>query len=101
MKRFNFTDKSIDSLVGQLLTAEENHEDAFARATFSVLTEPGDRFAGALITAFSAAEVLEFEVQKLSPIAIQDRLRAEGQLAEIQETFGDFQSALADARERW
>lgn len=101
MKRFNISDKSIESIIAQLLIGDDNLEDAFARATFSVLTEPGDRFAGALLAAFSAAEVLEFEVQKLSPISIQNRLRAEGQLAEIEESFGDFQISYSEARERW
>ena len=101
MKRFNIVDNSIESLIDELVCGDESREDAFARATFSVLTEPGDRFAGALIEAFSAAEVLEFEVLKTSAVEIQRRLNANGQLAEIEEAFGDFQTALAEARERW
>lgn len=101
MRRFNFSGGSVKTLTAQLLSGEQDLEEAFARATFSVLTEPGDRFAGALIAASSAADLLEFEVNDFPPAEFRNRLRSTGRLQDIEENFGDFFTSYAEARERW
>ncbi len=101
MKRFNFSDANVEALTAQLVADDQDLQEAFARATFSVLTEPGDQFAGALISATSAAEVLEFEVNNFSAAEVRDRLRSAGCLQELEENFGDFFTSYAEARERW
>jgi DNA processing protein len=103
MKRFHISDGSFEKQMSLLITSDESEDivDAFARATFSLITEPGDRFSGALIQALSPAEILEIEIKKVSSQALSARLREVGALNDIESTFGNIQIAHAEARQRW
>lgn len=65
-------------------------DDAIARAAWSVVAEPGDGVAGALITEFGAADALR--------VAFDDRWRGG---AGGRESFPRADRALKQARDRW
>jgi DNA processing protein len=72
-------------------------DELLARVTLSVITEPGDKFAGWLLERYKAAEVVtvlknDFNFAEL--ISGQDRI-------ELQESFGDLSQLFRDARQRW
>ena len=50
--------------------SEAEIAENFARATFALITEPGDRFAGALIAALSPEQVLELLIARSSSVLI-------------------------------
>ena len=71
--------------------------DLIARITFSVITEPGDKFAGWLVRRFEPVDVVEALQQGFnftSLLSRQDR-------GELEQRFGDVERLLKDATERW
>ena len=68
--------------------------EVFARSTWTVLAEPGDRVAGVLISALGAAPALQLLVDRVPAVAITATLQGMG--LEERE-IGDLQAAL----DRW
>lgn len=103
MKRFAVSDPSFASRIEALSGAESEHEieTAFARAVFSLITEPGDSFAGALSSALTISKFLELEIQRADAKTMRTCLAECGALAEIESKFIDFESSLSEARQRW
>ncbi len=103
MKRFLITDHSLEKQISQLIRSDDHLAivDSFARATFSLITEPGDRFAGALLQALSPCEVLELEIRKEGFEKYRACLREVDALDEIEFLFGKLETAHAEARQRW
>jgi DNA processing protein len=89
--------ESIDSL--QLVDSGEQAEEFFAAISWSFICEPGDAFAGFLISAFGQARALSLELAQTSPERYKNLLAEQGISGE--ERFGRFEKAALDARERW
>ncbi len=90
--------KALGGVVEQsVLDDEAQAAGVLARATFSVLTEPGDRFAGWLLARYPAVEVVETLQSDFDFRALLDG-SARDQLSQL---FGDTASLFAAARERW
>ena len=81
--------------------SEAEMAEHFARATFALITEPGDRFAGALIAALSPELVLELLIARSSSVEFSSRLSAVDSLQEIEDRLGGFEDLFADAMQRW
>ena len=103
MKRFSVSDPSFAARIETLSGAcgESEIETAFARAVFSLITEPGDSFAGALSSALSISKLLELEIARADAIKMRSCLAEVGALEEIETKFTDFESSLTEARQRW
>ena len=103
MKRFSVSDPSFAARIETLSGAcgESEIETAFARAVFSLITEPGDSFAGALSSALSISKLLELEIERADAIKMRSCLAEVGALEEIETMFTDFESSLTEARQRW
>ena len=81
--------------------SDEELEEKFARAAWSVICEPGDGFAGFLISKLGAAAALEAEVQGLSSERLKEKLFSLGLDSADLDSFGVFEKLHAEARERW
>ena len=93
---------SMSDLRTMLPEVSEDHlEEVFSRSAWSVICEPGDGFAGFIVSKIGAAAALEAEVQGLSSKHLKSKLLAAG-VGEIElDAFGVFEKAHAEARERW
>jgi DNA processing protein len=81
--------------------AEEYLEDTFCRSAWSVICEPGDGFAGFLISKMGATAALEAEIQGISTKQLKSKLISLGFDSVELDTFGVFEKSHAEARERW
>lgn len=103
MKRFLVSDPRAAVLVSQLSgeSTESEITRSFARASFSLITEPGDRFAGDLIRLLTPEVVLELLISKSGPEQFSTKLSEVGVLDEFESKFGLFDSAFSAAVQRW
>lgn len=103
MRQFKVDDSSFAKRIEDLAASqsEEQVDDAFARATLSLITEPGDRFAGVLTQVLSASKLLEFELTGGSTSSLQTLLKERGALEEVQALFPELHESHREARERW
>lgn len=101
--RFLVSDPQVAKLVARLTRDADESQivRAFARATFSLVTEPGDRFAGALATCLTPESLLEALIAKTPQQTLRTRLAEAGHLQEIENRFGSFSEAFSDALQRW
>lgn len=84
------------------LLLKDSHEapaDFFASICWSLICEPGDSFAGLLISSFGAANSLVLEIEQTSPSKYLSLLR-EHESSGI-ERFRSLEKVAADARQRW
>ena len=81
--------------------ADEHLEDNFARSAWSVICEPGDGFAGFLISKMGATAALEAEIQGISTKQLKSKLFSLGFDSVELDSFGVFEKLHAEARERW
>ena len=93
---------SMNDLRTMLPEVSEDHlEEVFSRSAWSVICEPGDGFAGFIVSKIGAAAALEAEVQGLPSKHLKSKMLAAG-VSEIElDAFGVFEKAHAEARERW
>lgn len=93
----------IDRFCAQVRLGEplEQSIDYFASLAWSVVCEPGDAFAGQLISTFGAARSLEFEIRRTSAKEYVSHFAEAGSDWLEMQKFGRFERTLADARERW
>jgi DNA processing protein len=103
MKRFLVNDPKAMLLVKSVVAEATETELAehFARATFSLITEPGDRFAGELIRALSPETVLELLIGRCTSADFASRLSSAECLDEIESTHGRFEELFTEAMQRW
>lgn len=81
--------------------ADEHLEDNFARSAWSVICEPGDGFAGFLISKMGATAALEAEIEGISTKQLKSKLFSLGFDSVELDSFGVFEKLHAEARERW
>ena len=80
---------------------QDNLEENFARSAWSVICEPGDGFAGFLISRMGAPAALEAEIQAVTSKELKSKLFAHGADSAELDAFGAFEKLHAEARERW
>lgn len=101
MNRFLLTDSRFESKISRLTSGQFDFDDVFSRAALSLITEPGDRFAGHLVKALSASVLLEFELKNKPTQELRALLRDAESLDEIENNFSTLEDAHGQARERW
>ena len=89
--------KAIEPLV--VGEAPVDPQEFFASVAWSLICEPGDAFAGALIEVFGAANALTLELDRTTPHAYLQLFQH--QASDIAERFGRFDRTAREARERW
>jgi DNA processing protein len=75
--------------------------ELIAATAISVVTEPGDRMAGALAKALGAPGLLELLINGFEPELVLDSVRRAGAADQLAEIFGDLPATIADSRQRW
>lgn len=80
---------------------EEEAQDLFAFIAWSVICEPGDGFAGLLVSALGPAAALELQIQNSDPSQVKARVLDSGICTSDLDAFGVFEKALMTSRERW
>lgn len=93
----------VNRLSSKVWLEDSNEEqiDFFAALAWSVICEPGDAFAGQLVSTFGAARSLALELGRTSASEYVSLFSDAGSdWLELQK-FGRFERTLADARERW
>lgn len=99
-----FPDLKITSTeLQKLLPLEDSDQvqEAFARLAWSVICEPGDGFAGLLVSGLGAADALATEVHELSSKLVREKLQSAGMSLSAMDSFGLFEKAHHLARQRW
>lgn len=81
--------------VGQGDVDREQRGDAFARVAWNVLTEPGDRAAGLLVSALGAEEALRLVIDRADANTVVDRVTSRIPGAEVSS------SVVEEAYQRW
>lgn len=80
---------------------DDELEDRFSRIAWSVICEPGDGFAGYLVSSLGASGALDAQINELSSKQLKEKLcYLEGSSVDL-DSFGVFERTLAEARERW
>jgi DNA processing protein len=79
----------------------EDPTEHFASIAWSVVCEPGDGFAGQLISTFGAAQALDFELNRISAQEYVSKFAEVGSDWLEMQLFGKFERTLADSRQRW
>lgn len=103
MKRFLINDKSFATRTSQLAEVDNRDqlEEIFARAALSLLTEPGDGFAGFMTQHIGAAKLLELEIARAETSVLKSELARVDALDDAVAKFGAFETSHSEARERW
>jgi DNA processing protein len=81
--------------------SDESAVDYFAALTWAVICEPGDAFAGQLISTFGAGRALALELARTDANAYVSHFAEAGSDWLEMKRFGRFEKTLAEARERW
>jgi len=76
-------------------------EDKFAAIAWSVICEPGDGFAGLLVSALGPSVALESELKGESSSKVKQRILQTGLDVSELNAFGVFEKAHHVSRERW
>jgi DNA processing protein len=66
-----------------------------------MITEPGDRMAGALARCLGKLSLVGLLIDGLETRSVVEALQQRGQLDTCRQSFGDLEGTLADSRQRW
>jgi DNA processing protein len=98
------SDEELQTLIEPFLPEGFSKDSALALAAtacLSMVTEPGDRMAGALARVLGPLELASLLVDGLETKQVVRALAAYDCVEEFRISFGDFESTLADTRQRW
>ena len=98
------TDQELDYLTRPFQKSEYSKDRALELAgagCISMITEPGDRMAGALARSLGKLALVELLIDGLETRSVVQALQQQGQLDLCRQSFGDLESTLADSRQRW
>jgi DNA processing protein len=98
------TDQELDFLTRPFQSAEYSKDRALELASagcIAMITEPGDRMAGALARCLGKLALVELLIDGLETRSVVQALQQRGQLDSCQQSFGDLEGTLADSRQRW
>jgi DNA processing protein len=97
-------DQELESLTQPFQNAEYSKDRALELASagcIAMITEPGDRMAGALARCLGKLSLVELLIDGLDTTSVVQALQQRGQLDSCQQSFGDLEGTLADSRQRW
>ena len=98
------TDQELESLTRPFQKSEYSKDRALELATagcIAMITEPGDRMAGALARSLGKLVLVELLIDGLETRSVMQALQQHGQLDSCRQSFGDLEGTLADSRQRW
>jgi DNA processing protein len=98
------TDQELDILTRPFQRAEYSKDRALelaAAGCIAMITEPGDRMAGALARSLGKLVLVELLIDGLETRSVVQALQQRGQLDSCRQSFGDLEGTLADSRQRW
>ena len=98
------TDQELESLTRPFQKSEYSKDRALELATagcIAMITEPGDRMAGALGRCLGKLALVELLIDGLETRAVIEALQQRGQLDSCRQSFGDLEGTLSDSRQRW
>jgi DNA processing protein len=98
------SDQELDFLTGPFQKPEYSKDRALelaAAGCIAMVTEPGDRMAGALARSLGKLALVELLIDGLPTGAVVEALQQRGQLDSCRESFGDLEGTLADSKQRW
>jgi DNA processing protein len=98
------SDQELDFLTRPFQKAEYSKDRALELATagcIAMITEPGDRMAGALARSLGKLALVDLLIDGLGTRAVVEALQECGQLDSCRQSFGDLEGTLADSRQRW
>jgi len=72
-----------------------------AAVSISIVTEPGDRMAGALAKVLGRQELLRLLIEGFEPRLVAEAVHQIGATGYLTELFGDLEATIADSRQRW
>ena len=75
--------------------------DLVAAATLSLVTEPGDRMAGALAKALGRQALLKLLIDGFEPDRVLKEIQKASASNYLVEIFGDLPGTICDSRQRW
>jgi DNA processing protein len=101
MSALKISQAQLRKLMQNLVVNSDQIEEYFARATWSLITEPGDSFAAALISTLGARAALEAEINRIDAKKYVKLITDAGFEDTAGERFRNLDSLLHDARERW
>ena len=103
-KSLFLTDKEVIELTSPFLADELSLERALEIATagcLSMITEPGDRMAGALVRCLGRDNLVSLLIGGLETKAVIDELSAKSAVDELRAKFGKLEETISDSRQRW
>ena len=98
------SDQELDLLTRSFQKAEYSKDRALELAgagCIAMITEPGDRMAGALARSLGRLALVELLFDGLDTATVVAALKAAGELDGSRQSFGDLEGTLADSRQRW
>jgi DNA processing protein len=75
--------------------------DLVSAATISLVTEPGDRMAGALAKALGRQALLQFLIDGFDPHRVLEEIHKVNAFDYLADIFGDVPRTISDSRQRW
>ena len=75
--------------------------DLVAAAAMSVVTEPGDRMAGALAKALGTQGLLALLIDGFEPARVLEAVHQASAADYLADVFGDLPGTISDSRQRW
>ena len=98
------SDQELDFLTRPFQNAQYSKDRALelaAAGCIAMITEPGDRMAGALARCLGKLALVEHLIDGLETKSVVEALNQLGQLDSCRQSFGDLEATLADSRQRW
>ena len=98
------SDQELDFLTRPFQNAEYSKDRALelaAAGCIAMITEPGDRMAGALARCLGKLALVEHLIDGLETKSVVEALNQLGQLDSCRQSFGDLEGTLSDSRQRW
>jgi DNA processing protein len=81
--------------------SNERALELVAAATLSLVTEPGDRMAGAIAKALGRQALLKLLIDGFEPDRVLEELQKASESNYLVEIFGDLPGTISDSRQRW
>jgi len=97
-------DQELDTLTSSFQPDGYSKDRALAlvaAGSIAMVTEPGDRMAGALTRSLGRLELVELMIDGLDTATVIAALKSAGELESCRQSFGDLEGTLADSRQRW
>lgn len=98
------SDQELDFLTRPFQNAKYSKDRALelaAAGCIAMITEPGDRMAGALARCLGKLALVEHLIDGLETKSVVEALNQLGQLDSCRQSFGDLEGTLSDSRQRW